>query len=493
MIQCPNCHASISETAVFCPDCGTKVPTAEVLEPPAATTTEKESTTVAPSPNQPESEATASAPVFKSYTPPSYTAIPNDHANSSSSINKDSTQPVIPSQKKRMSKWIYIVGGILGVVIIALILVRLFNVPGKASDPNAGVYQAVSAEMWGIKVDVNEVFDGGFLIELKDNGKCRITVGTDAANGKWTLDGEKFEVKGGGISCVGTLGNGLMVLENVLDSGILLTLQREKGADVSNPESAFVNNGAASEGRYVITALETGETLLSLSELRASGLDGAYLLLNADGSGEICFVGLDPTPITWDEHSIHYSTLELPIDAAQDQITVDLSGVKTTYTLEENVATIDVPSKWYGWISLTDFWGNTQEDTVYDAIGYIGTEAESNKSYLEIYRQDTPDSSVFSMYITLNDRRTLITPNIGSEDAWMLETYLSADDADQIDVYLNADGSLVLRYDYTHYDESYGCHIEMFLRPDGSIWNESSDILPPGYQSYKEAIPEPSN
>lgn len=81
------------------------------------------------------------------------------------------------------------------------------------NDPNLGVYTAKTAEYSGITLNVNQFFEKGFTIELKSGGKCKLTADGESANGKWTLDGTKFHVEGGGIECDGTLENGVMSID----------------------------------------------------------------------------------------------------------------------------------------------------------------------------------------------------------------------------------------------------------------------------------------
>jgi len=117
--------------------------------------------------------------------------------------------------------------------IMAIVLVAIFVLgmtacgSSEPTDPNAGLYVAATAEAFGIEIEVASIFAGGFNIELKDNGKCKMEVDGQTANGKWTLDGTAFTVSGGGIDCAGTLSNGEMILENVLDSGVNMTFIRE--------------------------------------------------------------------------------------------------------------------------------------------------------------------------------------------------------------------------------------------------------------------------
>ena len=81
------------------------------------------------------------------------------------------------------------------------------------NDPNLGVYTAKTAEYSGITLNVDQFFEKGFTIELKSGGKCKLTADGESANGKWTLEGTKFHVKGGGIECDGTLENGVMSID----------------------------------------------------------------------------------------------------------------------------------------------------------------------------------------------------------------------------------------------------------------------------------------
>ncbi|MCR4654312.1 MAG: hypothetical protein K5744_11620 [Eubacterium sp.] len=94
----------------------------------------------------------------------------------------------------------------------------------KADNPNLGVYEATTGEVNGIKVNISDVFEGGFTIELKAGGKATITSKDESGNFKWTLEGEKFHGEDSQTSLDGTLKDGVLVLENVQDSGVTMTL-----------------------------------------------------------------------------------------------------------------------------------------------------------------------------------------------------------------------------------------------------------------------------
>ena len=103
---------------------------------------------------------------------------------------------------------------ILSCLLVALLLMLAVGCGGdKSDDPNLGVYTAETAEYSGMTVSVGQFFEKGFSIELKSGGKCKLTADDATASGKWTLDGAKFHVEGGGIDCSGTLENGVMSID----------------------------------------------------------------------------------------------------------------------------------------------------------------------------------------------------------------------------------------------------------------------------------------
>ena len=104
---------------------------------------------------------------------------------------------------------------ILSLMLAALLLLSFAGCSSgdDENDPNLGVYTAKTAEYRGLTVEVNQFFEQGFSIELKSGGKCKLTADGETANGKWTLEGTKFHVNGGGIDCDGTLENGVIRLD----------------------------------------------------------------------------------------------------------------------------------------------------------------------------------------------------------------------------------------------------------------------------------------
>ena len=114
---------------------------------------------------------------------------------------------------------------ILSLMLAVLLLTLALGCSsGDDNDPNLGVYTAKTAEYGGFTLDVGQFFEKGFTIELKSGGKCKLTADGESANGKWTLEGTKFHVKGGGIECDGTLENGVMSIDY---DGVVFNLVNE--------------------------------------------------------------------------------------------------------------------------------------------------------------------------------------------------------------------------------------------------------------------------
>ena len=114
--------------------------------------------------------------------------------------------------------------------ILALLLVAALALTvcacGGGSDPNEGVYEATKAEYKGLSVKVEDAFEGGFKLELKSGGRAVLTTGGEDYNIKWSLDGEAFHLTAADSEYDGTLADGTLVLHNILDSGIDLTLEK---------------------------------------------------------------------------------------------------------------------------------------------------------------------------------------------------------------------------------------------------------------------------
>ena len=125
------------------------------------------------------------------------------------------------------------------------VLLCLASCGEPETDPNAGLYEARTGSALGISVDVKDVVDE-FSLELKPGGKATLYYDGGKYGMKWSLDGEAFHAEGGGAELDGTLKDGVMVLQNVLDSGVEFTLVCEALAKAA-PAPAEAKPETASE------------------------------------------------------------------------------------------------------------------------------------------------------------------------------------------------------------------------------------------------------
>ena len=204
---CVQCGTKLEDGARYCTSCGAKQPelTGTVYTPP---TVER--------PAEPRSS---------SYTPSA--------SSGAGQQNSYSYDPTIyggrdgggsGAPKKNRGAIIFIALAAL-VVIGAIIYIFSSLKGGKTTvsdDPVLGLYTAQKAEVSGISISIDTMWEKGFTIELRDKGKASLKVDGKTGSAKWTLDGEKFTVKGSGVDCSGTLKNGTLVLEDVMGSGVTL-------------------------------------------------------------------------------------------------------------------------------------------------------------------------------------------------------------------------------------------------------------------------------
>ena len=116
---------------------------------------------------------------------------------------------------------------ILAVLLTAVMVLSLAACGGTGgADPNEGVYKATSGEYGGISINIDKVFDGGVTLQLKSGDRAVLTMGGQDYNLKWSLDGRDFTLTASDSEYTGTLADGVLTLENVLDSGVNMTLEK---------------------------------------------------------------------------------------------------------------------------------------------------------------------------------------------------------------------------------------------------------------------------
>ena len=209
---CVQCGAQLEDGAKFCTVCGAKQPeaAAPVYVPPT--------------------EEKPAEPQGYSYTPPASAG-----AGQQSSYNYDPTiyggagGGASKPPKKKGGALVFI--SLAALVVLGAVVYLIAGRSGGGSvasdDPVLGLYTAQKAETSGITISIKTMWKNGFTIELKDKGKATINVDGKSGSAKWTLDGKDFTVKGSGVDCSGTLVDGVLTLENVMDTGVTLYFTKD--------------------------------------------------------------------------------------------------------------------------------------------------------------------------------------------------------------------------------------------------------------------------
>ena len=115
---------------------------------------------------------------------------------------------------------------ILALLLTVAMLLTLAACGGGEPDPNAGMYLGVSGEMSGITLTMEELFPGESYLELKNGGKADLVLEGDKIPGKWTLEGEDFNLVVEGEDCPGTLKDGVITFD-FAGSGITLVFAKD--------------------------------------------------------------------------------------------------------------------------------------------------------------------------------------------------------------------------------------------------------------------------
>lgn len=140
-------------------------------------------------------------------------------------------------------------GKLMALLTAALMVVGMLAGCGKPDpDPNSGVYEAVTGQMMGMTVSVEEVYENGVSFDLQDGGKCVANLDGETFKIKWSTEGNKVHIEGQGVDLNGTISGGDMTLENMMDMGLDMTFHCDKllHSDAGNGDSGDKNAASGS-------------------------------------------------------------------------------------------------------------------------------------------------------------------------------------------------------------------------------------------------------
>ncbi len=242
MAFCPNCGAQIDDSAKFCNFCGAKMDAAPVRSVPEPPITEP----MPAAPEIPEAPELPAEPVVS--VEPGAEPAPGEAAQSippepvfteaapQPVYTEPASQPIYAQPiyseppKKKSKKWLIPVIILAALALIGVAVLALRGIGGRAAsnDPNLGTYKATSVSMYGIDLDPDEIFEGGFILELQSGGKCRIKAGDTSGYGTWKLEDGVLTVDDSSSTIEGKLEDGVITIENMLDMGLNITLEKQE-------------------------------------------------------------------------------------------------------------------------------------------------------------------------------------------------------------------------------------------------------------------------
>lgn len=213
---------------------------------------------------------------------------------------------------------------------LLLVLVLLAcPVAGGAQDSNPlmGTWRTASCAMAGVEVPLEEVFETGLTLTLNADGTCALDVDGEEGMGNWEATETGLALVIDGMEITALMQGQTMLLENLFDSGLDLTLAQEGG------EAADLGGDSAEVAYYPLEyASENGETM-SGDVLRSMGFD-YYLLLARDSS--VVFQTDNRVAGTWEDGMMTLwgedgTVEELPFTLEGDTLTIESEGLTMVF------------------------------------------------------------------------------------------------------------------------------------------------------------------
>ena len=380
---------------------------------------------------------------------------------------------------------------VLKTLSVMLVLIALLAVSacGEKGADITGKYFVAEILMQGEPLDLD-----GEYVEINSGGKGNVYIGLEWGM-KWKLEGDAISVTmDAPMTDVysGTLKDGVMVLDM---GGTMFTFVKEGATAPPSGVSTSENAAAPAESETPEPPEITGIlgyydcTGAEFSGMKM-GASGEWMEIEAGGRGAVQIAG-NEYPFDW---TLDGETLTIKEDVGvtytatyADGIIVLNTGMLYTFERAANSADVPrgeltIPSKWYG-----AMWS----DEFPDGIDIFAEFGNNGKPFFEAWDSvdafyDRVDAEpVMSMYIE-SDYSYSIIPEIAGGDAWFMDHFLEGDD---IYEYLGIVQDGILFFSFEYLDGSGNSYtVDIYMRESGSKWNEDHDLMPPGYETYKNGF-----
>ena len=211
---------------------------------------------------------------------------------------------------------------IITILLALCMMLSLCCCASAEPDPNAGVYQGITATALGMSLPMSDIYPGQTYVELQSGGKGTIMLDGRDFKMKWKLEGEQITLTVSGDDSVGTLKDGVLKVD-LLDKGCLMTFLLE-GAELPTVPVSFED-----AGYWELVRVDSeDETYRTTEEQVQQGKEDGilvYVELLEDGTGVL---NLDePIEIGWVDGSFTIDGMTLPYKLENGELSVDLEGV----------------------------------------------------------------------------------------------------------------------------------------------------------------------
>ena len=227
---------------------------------------------------------------------------------------------------------------ILAITLALAVLLCLCACGGGGSDdPNAGMYQGVSATVSGFTLPMADVYPGETWVELETGGKGTVNLGGQEFSMKWYLSGNEITITISGEDSVGSLENGVITID-FMDMGCLMVFEKsaEAGIAETSSEVAQTDTQASSE---VPAAAAVDAALLGLYEGSSYEFAGQVydmsVLYNTPSTVELMDGGKGVLVMDGQSHDFIW-TLE------GESFNLNMDNVDSPGTLKDAVISIDL-------------------------------------------------------------------------------------------------------------------------------------------------------
>ena len=208
----------------------------------------------------------------------------------------------------------------------------------KEKSPYEGKWIAVSAQMMGMSVGIEDTFGGAFEFEVKSGGKVRVLIGEDTGEGKWSVEEDQFTLTIEGEDMIGVIREDTISFDDMLGMGVKIIFAKE-GTEAMDPDLYLTDEESAVLGEWMSESVE--ELLGDGPQTTMEGVedihDALRLNFKNDRNVEVVYKGQEIGTFPWSA-ALGYCTIETETPAIY--VTINEDGtLEAEYSDEEDYYT----------------------------------------------------------------------------------------------------------------------------------------------------------